>query len=401
MKILKRIHYGYIIVFCCCLIMAANVSLMMGCAGIFYEPVSKALGVSVGTFGLYLSVVHLSSALMLPIAGKLMERYSARILLTASAAAVGLTFIGMSQFNAVWQFYVAGAIFGMALAFLLYLSFPTLVNRWFNTKVGFLIGLCSAASGIGGVLFNPFGAWLITSFGWRITYLSFGAIILVFVVPVIALLLWDYPADKGQEAYGRSEEQAGVSGVEYSQAIRMPVFYGMMLFSFLLAASTSLNVFIPSYAVSSGYPLTQASVIASAVMVGVTVGKVVLGMINDKSSALGIVITVVCTICGLVLLILGRNGIALLVAGGFLFGWGYAAVTVESALLVRLIFGGKNYAQIYSNIAMTLSVANTVAAGGWGLLSDYTGFVPVFCICIVLMLILGAIGFYSLKFKQS
>ena len=338
---------------------------------------------------------------MLSIAGKLMERYSARILLTASATAVGLTFIGMSQFNAVWQFYVAGAIFGMALAFLLYLSFPTLVNRWFNTKVGFLIGLCSAASGIGGVLFNPFGAWLITSFGWRITYLSFGAIILVFVVPVIALLLRDYPADKGQEAYGRSEEQAGVSGVEYSRAIRMPVFYGMMLFSFLLAASTSLNVFIPSYAVSLGYPLTQASVIASAVMVGVTVGKVVLGMINDKSSALGIVITVVCTICGLALLILGRNGIALLVAGGFLFGWGYAAVTVESALLVRQIFGGKNYAQIYSNIAMTLSVANTVAAGGWGLLSDYTGFVPVFCICIVFMLILGAIGFYSLKFKQS
>ncbi len=315
MSTLKRIHYGYVIVFCCCLIMAVNVSLMMGCAGIFYEPVSKSLGVTVGTFGLYLSVVHLSSALMLSVAGKLMERYRARLLLTVSVTAVDLTFIGMSQFNAVWQFYIAGAIFGMALAFLLYLSFPTLVNRWFNTKVGFFIGLCSAASGIGGVLFNPLGAWLITSFGWRTTYLSFGAIILVCVVPVIALLLRDQPSDKGLEAYGRHEGQAGSSGygVSYSRAIRMPVFYGMMLFSFLLAASSSLNVFIPSYSVSLGYPLTQVSVIASAVMVGVTVGKVALGMINDKSSALGIVVTVVCTVCGLTLLILGGSEITLLV----------------------------------------------------------------------------------------
>lgn len=154
-----KFHYGYIIVFCCCLIMGINIGLVMSCAGIFYKPVSDELGVSVGDFGLYMTFVYLFSTLMLSIAGRMMDRYSARWLLTLSSALLGTVMLGMSQLNAVWQFYIAGAIIGVTLAFLLYLSYPTMVNRWFNSKVGFLIGICSAASGIGGILFNPLGGY--------------------------------------------------------------------------------------------------------------------------------------------------------------------------------------------------------------------------------------------------
>src|SRR3954464_5268120 len=146
-----RFHYGYVIVFCCCLIMGINIGLVMSCAGIFYKPVSSALGVSVGNFGLYMTFVYAFSFLMLSIAGKMMDRYSARWLLTISSGIVGMLYLCMSQFNAVWHFYIAGAISGLSLAFLLYLSYAVLINRWFNTRVGFFIGLWSAASGIGGV----------------------------------------------------------------------------------------------------------------------------------------------------------------------------------------------------------------------------------------------------------
>lgn len=36
------IHYGYIIVFCCCLIMGANVGLVMSCAGIYHSVYNKS-----------------------------------------------------------------------------------------------------------------------------------------------------------------------------------------------------------------------------------------------------------------------------------------------------------------------------------------------------------------------
>lgn len=123
--------------------MGINVGLVMSCAGIFYHPVSESLGVSVGTFGLYMSFNYLASTLELSVAGKLMDRFSARILLTLSSAVLGLCLIAMSFFTAVWQFYLAGGIIGVTLAFLLYLSFPPLINRWFRAKVGFFMGVCT------------------------------------------------------------------------------------------------------------------------------------------------------------------------------------------------------------------------------------------------------------------
>lgn len=127
----------------------------MSCAGIFYKPVSEELGIDIGKFGLYMSLNFLFSTLTLSFAGRLMERYSARVILTISSAVAGLSLMAMSQFDAVWQFYITGALFGITLAFLLYLGFPTLLNRWFKARMGVFIGICSAGSGIGGVLSTP------------------------------------------------------------------------------------------------------------------------------------------------------------------------------------------------------------------------------------------------------
>ncbi len=399
----RTVHYGYVVVGCCLLIMSCTVSLMMGYAGIFYEPVSASLGVSVGTFGLYLSVLHLASAVTLSFAGRLMERFSARWLLTASAAAVGVCFVLMSKFTRVWHFYVPGAVFGTALAFLLYLGFPTLINRWFNARVGFLVGLCSAASGIGGMAFNPFGAWLIGQFGWRAAYLAFGAIVLLAVTPAIALLLRDRPADKHLLPYGEAQAQAASSahGVLYASARRMPVFYALVLFSFLLASATALYVFLPSYAMSLGYELAQGSLVVSALMGGSMIGKVALGVVNDRSNLLGIAVTVGFASAGLGLMLLGHLGPAVMLAAGFLFGWGHAAVTVESAMLVRRVFGSRDFAPIYAKIAMAISLANMVASGGWGLLADGIGYVPVLLLCIAAMLVLGAVGCYALSVAKT
>lgn len=116
MKNSSKIHYGYVIVLCCFLIMFVIVGLIMSCAGIFYKPVSEELGIDIGKFGLYMSLNFLFSTLTLSFAGRLMERYSARVILTISSAVAGLSLMAMSQFDALWQFYITGALFGITLA---------------------------------------------------------------------------------------------------------------------------------------------------------------------------------------------------------------------------------------------------------------------------------------------
>lgn len=395
----RRFHYGYVIVFCCCLIMGVIIGLVMSCAGIFYGPVSTELGVSVGDFGLYMTFVYALSFLTLSVAGKLLDAYSARWLLSLSAAAVGAVYMAMSQFNVVWHFYVAGAVIGIAFSFLLYLSYPVLINRWFNTRVGFFIGLCSAASGVGGALFNPLGGYLIQAHGWRTTYLVFGGVILLVVTPLLGLLLRNRPSDMGLKPFGdeAAESEAAKTGMDYAVAIKTPVFYALMLFALMMIAVSTLNLFLPSYITSVGYSVEQSAVVASTIMLGVTIGKVALGYVNDRSSLAGVLASTGLGILGLVCLLLGESAMALMVAGGFLFGWAYAGVTVETALLVRTVFGSKDYSQIFSNVSIALALGGAVMAGGWGYLADVLDFKWILSTGIVLLALSMVIGVHGLR----
>ena len=397
---IKKFHYGYVIVFCCCLIMGIDVGLSMSCAGIFYQPVSSDLGVPVGEFGLYMSFSYIASTLMLPFAGKLMEKWSARYLLGLNSAVLGGCFFAMGSFNAIWEFYAAGCVIGITLAFLLYLSFPTMVNRWFNTNVGFFIGLCSAASGIGGIVFNPLGAAWITDFGWRTAYWIFGAIVLLGVTPLCLLLLRDYPHQKGLQPFGNKSDEAetgqNTQGIPYSQAVKMPVFYALILFAFLIMASSNLNLFIPNYMTDVSFSLEEASFVAASVMLGVTVGKIVLGLINDRNTLLGVLVTALFGAGGVALLVWLHINVTLVIIGGFFFGWAYAGVTVQTAMLVRKIFGNKSYARIYSNVSIALAAGGALMSGGWGLLADATSFKFIFITGGCMLLVCGLLGVGSI-----
>lgn len=392
-----KFHYGYVVVACCCLIMGINIGLSMSCAGIFYKPVSQTLGVSVGKFSLYMSVAYITSMAMLSVAGKLMEKFSSRWLLTANSAVLGVCLLSMSIFDNVIGFYCAGALMGVTLAFLLYLSFPTLINRWFKTRVGFMIGICSAASGIGGILFNPVGALIITNYGWRWAYCTFGVIILAIITPVLAVLLRDFPKDKGLEPLGAEKEETKLTtgeipGVEYQKAIKMPAFYGLIIFAFIMMAVSTLNLFIPNFVTEQNYSLEQASFAVSMVMLGVTVGKIVLGLINDRNCRLGVGTTISFGIAGLVMLIAGKAGLAMIMGGAFLFGWEYAGVTVQTAMLVRTVFGNRSYSRIYAIISIALAAGGAVTSGGWGLLADATSYTTIFYTGIACLVIAGFIG---------
>ncbi|MDE5876534.1 MAG: MFS transporter [Muribaculaceae bacterium] len=403
-----RLHYGFTIVACCCLMMGINVGLTFSCAGIFYRPVSESLGVAVGEFGIYMSVMYVTSSLMLSVAGRLLERYSARWLFSANSALMGLTFLSMALYDKVWEFYVAGGVLGVTLAFLLYLSFPTLVNRWFQTRVGLMIGICSAASGIGGMLFNPVAGWMITVWGWRWAYAGFGVLILCVVSPLLAWLLRDRPADKGLLPYGAdavvttaAEGRGAGSGMTYGAAVKSPLFYALILFAFLMMGISTLNLFIPGFVTDHGFSLEQASVTAAAVMAGVTIGKLALGWINDRSSLAGVAVTTLGGALGLAVLIFSEGSLFSVMGGAFLFGWAYAGVTVQTAMLTRSVFGTRDYARIYSVISIALAAGGALASGGWGLLADATSGTVIFASGAIGLILCLLLGIWSLRSRSS
>ena len=94
---------------------------------------------------------------------------------------------------------------------------------------------------------------------------------------------------------------------------------------------------------------------------------------------------------------IGQFGIIVPICGGFLFGWAYAGVTVQTPMIVRSVFGNRNYARIYSTISMAIAIGGATAAAGWGILSDAMGYATIFIIGIVFLTVSGIIGIKALK----
>lgn len=395
-----RFHYGHVIVLCCCLIMAVNAGVAMSCAGLFYKPVSESLGVSVGKVGLYMCFNFLASSLMLSVAGRMLMRWGARLLLTLSSVVMGACLVAMSLFSAVWQFYVAGGVIGATLAFLYFLSFPTLINSWFRERVGFYMGVCSAAMGLGGAVLSPICVALIEGYGWRVAYGALGGFILLVVSPLIALLIRNAPAAAAQEP-----PQSGAAHTHPQPtppdspggATRTPVFYVLILYAFLVNATAPLCLVMPSYV--SGLATAQmGGYVASAVMLGVAIGKVALGLINDKSPTLGVVVSTLCGVVGL--LVLSWGAAWAFVPGAFLFGWAFAGVSVQTPLLVREVFGTRGYALINSKVSIALAVGGALA-GGWALLADYTSYRFIFMLGALFLLTCLVLGLVTLRHRQG
>ena len=202
----------------------------------------------------------------------------------------------------------------------------------------------------------------------------FGVIILVGTLPFTLLVIRNTPADKGLLPFGATQApDAGspvgsaaravepvndtISGLTLAQALHSPAFFSAVLaFSGLITLNQNIYQFLPSYASSfaDSLPAVAAAsgVVASACMGGQAVGKVLLGIINDRSVRAGICLGVGAGIAGMTLMWLVPGQIALLLTGAFLFGIAYAMTTVQTPLLTRTVFGGADYTNIYSKITM-------------------------------------------------
>jgi MFS family permease len=412
----KGFHYGYLIVAAGIAMCVGPSALAFSCAGIFYTPVSTALGVGRGAFALYMTVLGLFMAFSLPFAGKMLANLDARICLSLATIFVGGGILAMSFYNAVWQFYISGAFIGMGEAFLIWLAVPTLINRWFKKRVGFFLGLCMAFTGIGGVIFNPVGGALIASGsdGWRMGYLVFGILALVISLPFTLFVVRSYPSDKGLLPYGddgstgteastgaTATAQTKLSGVSSATAMRAPAFYALALFAGLVNFGSTIAQFLPSYASSFAETAPEiaalAAILASVSMAGQAIGKVLLGFINDRKVVIGLLTGLIFGICGVLAMWFIPTVAAILIAGAFLFGVFYASCTVNVPLITREVFGSKDYSNIYSRIAMVGSLISAFAAAIWGFIIDGAGFTVFWTIGLSIMILAIFVGLFVLN----
>ncbi|NLI92361.1 MAG: MFS transporter [Peptococcaceae bacterium] len=417
----NRIHHGFLIVIACCA-MSLTCSITWNTAGIFFVPILKEFGIPRGSLAFYLTIVSASAMIFLPFAGQLLARYDARKLLSIFVMVNAIAVGSMSTFTSVYHFYIGGVFLGISQAFFLYIATPTMITRWFKVRTAFFIGVCMAFSGVGAIIFNPIGGYIIATLGWRAAYLTFGLIIALIVFPLVALFIRNSPADIGLKAYGESDEvntnikennkietnsSASIyNGVPVSVAVKTSAFIVLLLFLASVALFTDINVYYPSIVTSLGQGAVVASTVGSASMFGVLVGKVVLGWLNDKSIVGGILFSGISGFVGVAMItFLGTHNPTFFLIGAFLYGFGFAQATVESPVLTRKIFGDRYFTQIYSIVMMFYAGASAVGQSLYGYIADFNHgsyIIPLFMVMgLAVAFSVFGITAYSLRKRIS
>jgi len=404
MKSSRGIHYGYVVLVCACVFCACIAGNTISAAGIFFEKVAGELGVGLGNISLYITIMFLTMTVFLPFAGKIMEKYDVRLITIAVALLAAGSYFAMSKFTSVYQYYITGFTLGIANTFALYLIGPMLVNRWFKARTGFYLGIVMAFSGVGAVVFNPIAGYFISNYGWRSAYMYLALIILVAGV-CCGLLLRSRPQDKGLRAIGDTGGSAAAkkvleAGVPASVALKSAPFFLACLFSFCISViGGGVNQYMAPLAANYGFELSAAAMVVSAYAMGNMFGKPVLGAIADKFLKASIWTACGAGVLGMVILLnVPKLGFWSMYVGGIIFGVAVGSCMPISAIVVRRIFGGRDYPAIYSYNQMMTAIASGVGAMLIGFVKDLTGgFQQILTIAAIVYIIIGIIGMIALS----
>ena len=117
--------------------------------------------------GAGLSVALLAFGLPSPLIGASIARFGPRINIIFGNLLVVIGLAGMSITTELWQLYLFyGILVGLGAGFGLYMTCTTVANNWFVRKRSLVMGLVTAAGGLGGFAFPPLVTGLISSIGW-------------------------------------------------------------------------------------------------------------------------------------------------------------------------------------------------------------------------------------------
>lgn len=391
------------------LIVISGIFITFGCSALvfstwsaFQAVVPDLLGVDKATWAAYITVLYLAEAFSAPFIGRLLAKTDIRIVLTVSALLVGVGFILIGLVKQLWVFYLAGLMMGLGEVGLLWLAVPTMCNAWFNQKGGTIIGLCMAFTGIGGAFWlQVFNALYAGGSGldvWTI-YLIWGVAALVTSLPFTLFAIRKTPQEVGCLPYGKPMTASGKPvGIDASKALKSPVFYSVFLFAGVINLLTIVAQQFPSYTKSltdvTFDALAVGVMMSTVMMVAQAVCKLALGVAADKNAKVSFVAAFVTGVAGILLVWFGTGSEIVLYAGSAIYGFFFAACVVLVPVIVRQIFGTREYSDIYSRISMFVNIMGAVGPVFWAFLGGF-GYPQLFTVAIVLLVVVLLLGLFS------
>jgi predicted MFS family arabinose efflux permease len=197
----RGLHFSWVIV-ALTFLTALSSSAALGLPGALLQPLSKEFGWDVEQISSALALRFALFGLMGPFAAILMERFGVRNVVVTALTLVAAGMALATQMTQFWQLVLFwGIMLGVGSGLTALVLSAVVSNRWFDSHRGLVVGLLTASSATGQLIFLPVGAWLVQHFGWRLAVLPVLSACALVAVAVF-LLMRNRPADVGLTPFG-------------------------------------------------------------------------------------------------------------------------------------------------------------------------------------------------------
>jgi len=288
----NRIYYGWWIVLAAFLNLFFVVGILFYGFPVFYPYFVESLGFTRAqvTQGFLLGFLFAGLPFGI-LAGTLIDRIGARVVILAGVGLVGLPLLLMGGMSRFWQFEVLCIVEVIGYVLAGPLANQVLIARWFQRRRGQAMGYAYLGLGLGGVVAPMLVNFLARSLGWRHGLELLGTFILVVLLPVGICVTRSSPEDFGvaPEAFGETAPPAESSAsfaatpLAVSQAVRTVPFWLILTGSTLAigAIGAVIQHFI-LFLKDAGYSATAASQYSTILLTASLGGRVIVGYLADR-----------------------------------------------------------------------------------------------------------------------
>jgi len=356
--------------------------------GAFFSPLLKEFGWSRTRLSLLSSALYGFGGLSTPLAGWLLDRIGARIVMIAGAMLTVAGLVLASQSHSFAPMFAAYLALGVAAVGGMFLPAAYVVTNQFTERRGLVMGMVMAGSALGGMAMNPLVGLMLPILGWRDTYRVLTLPILVIALPAILTQVQSHPSTEIKA----SGTPGGLSGLDLASALRTRSFWLIALFAlcYSMGAVASLVHVVP-YLIGEGYAIAMATAIQGLILGFAGLGKPIVGWIADRLDSRWAAALSLLTLAFGFLAILGARQIALLWLSVPLVGLALGSPGIVLPLMTAWCFGLKRFGTISGmlGLASTLGIAaGPVVAGA--IFDAMQSYHAAFALFVVLELIATA-----------
>ena len=347
--------------------------------GVLILPLEGAFGWSRATVSFAAGLGIFLFGLMGPFAAALMQRYGIRrtlmgaLALMAASTALSLFMSRAWHLVATW-----GLLSGLGSGCVTAVLGATIVNRWFAVRRGLFMGLLTASSSTGTLIFLPVFAAIADAGGWRPVAATVAAV-LAALVPLVWWLLPERPGDLGLVPYGAAPGTAPpppVTGNPVAAALgalgrasRRADFW-FLFGSFLICGLTTnglVGTHMISLCVDQGIPEVRAASLLALMGLFDLVGTTASGWLTDRYDPRKLLF-VYYGLRGLSLIALPFSDFSFLSLSVFtvFYGLDWIATVPPTVRLANAAFGEREAPIVFGWIFAGHQVGAAIAAFGAG-----------------------------------